>query len=807
MQHRFRPSTISLPLVMALFLPLAACSDSGGGSSGPVSVGADTPGGVYTALSMDVALTVTGGDDPVIYYTTDMSEPTVTSTLYAGPITLTDTTILKFVGVDTKGRESEVGIEAYTRAPSVVAQQLAASGHGDLLGEPFRHWDEDGEVQTSCARCHTGPGFGDYARDGIVGAAAPLPLGLHCDTCHDPVAVTLYEDLAKYPNLEPVEFPSTSTASLNGNSNMCMTCHQGRQSGLDIDEAIANLPGGPYTFINVHYYAAAASYFGGETKGGYQYAGLEYAGRNPFPSHEAQQQTCVGCHMRGANKDHTFEPEVSDCTTCHTGTSFETLSGSPGANYTALVTTREELLEEIQDYATDVLGEQIAYGDGYPYFFFDLNGNALADAEESSYGNRYDAFDEALLKAAYNYQVVAKDPAGFIHNGTYLRQLIQDSVEDLGGAVSIPAPGRAGFDLANASKSEQWHVSGHSHSTAEAFRHWDEDGEVPASCAKCHSSPGFADYALDGTVDDAAPLGSLVGCSACHTNTDLYSDPSTRHDDLLVHTALEPVLFPSGVTQTLGDNSNLCMTCHQGRASGVSVEAPTANTVVQGPADYDSYDFINRHYFAAASIYFGTDVTAAWENPGQTYLGRNTFAGHGGGIGNCLECHAGGTGNHSFEVSLDRCTLCHLGITEFEELGLPDGMLDVDYDGDALGESFQDEIDGMAATLLAGIYAYADDTGPIGLPQASAVVYFAGAYPYWFHDLNADGIADPDETNYGNRYGDFDLTLLRAAFNYHAAQDPCSDMHNYKYVLQTVYDAADMLDDLMVNQTVPGSRP
>ena len=44
----------------------------------------------------------------------------------------------------------------------------------------------------------------------------------------------------------------------------------------------------PYSFTNVHYYAAAASLFGTQVKGGYEYTGKTYAGQNPFSSSRRQ---------------------------------------------------------------------------------------------------------------------------------------------------------------------------------------------------------------------------------------------------------------------------------------------------------------------------------------------------------------------------------------------------------------------------------------------------------------------------------------------------------------------------------------
>jgi hypothetical protein len=41
-----------------------------------------------------------------------------------------------------------------------------------------------------------------------------------------------------------------------------------------------------------------------------------------------------------------------------------------------------------------------------------------------------------LLRAAYNYQWAQKDPGAFAHNGQYIVQVLQDSLEDLGVDVA-----------------------------------------------------------------------------------------------------------------------------------------------------------------------------------------------------------------------------------------------------------------------------------------------------------------------------------------------------------------------------------
>ena len=89
---------------------------------------------------------------------------------------------------------------------------------------------------------------------------------------------------------------------------------------------------------------------------------------------------------------------------------------------------------------------------------------------------------------------------------------------------------------------EDWASSPHADAEAEAFVHWNEDdpAEVPANCARCHSTTGFMDFVgADGSAADsveaAAPVGQVIECEACHND---------------VTVEMTSVLFPSGVEVT-----------------------------------------------------------------------------------------------------------------------------------------------------------------------------------------------------------------------------------------------------------------
>lgn len=785
----------------------------GGGTGGTVTgaVTADPEGFGFTPPTVDVTLSTESGHP--IYYTTDLTpvvdeDGEVQGTEYTGPITITQTTVLKFLtGAD--GEYSGEQLEGYTLVNTPIRGEWATSGHGDIAGEAWRHWDADvpPEVNPGCAKCHGAVqnpppnqpvpllGFLEYASTGANTLPVPLPLGLDCANCHQTFP-TVYSNLATFPYLEPVEFPSGAELSLYSSSNICATCHQGRESGRSVDEEIASQDP-PYSFLNIHYYAAAGTVFGSEAIAGYQYVGKEYRPRNTFPSHPDEVGNCVGCHMRlpgGVGVQHTWIPDIDRCNDCHSGDSFETLEGSPSQSYTNLQALVPELYAAIQAYAAGPpIEKPISYDAGaYPYWF---NDNGMG----ANFGNRYQDFNATLLKAAYNYQVALKDPNAYIHNGSYTQQILYDSIEDLGGSTTVPVIGRGdltidGSAIGTASKTQQWQLSGHGAADEEPFRHWDEDylpdGFTPAGidsdCVRCHSPGGFVEFAMGDPATSQLPT-RAVDCWTCHNEFDLFANQETRYDDLVENPALMPVVFPSGDTASFGNNSNMCMSCHQGRESGDSVANADPNTVVQVP-DYDSYDFINIHYYAAAATLFGNVVNGGYEYPGNLYRGQNMFPGihasQGRNLVDCVGCHMNSslgrdpddpnngrltdTEKHTFLPETQDCNFCHTG-DRFQDLsGSP-------------GDNFR-EIEVLKAELLSAMQAYAT-TGD--LPIDSPIFYDNDTYPYWFN-----GIKGEDPASFGNRYRNFDFDMLTAAYNYVVAtKDPAGYIHNGAYVEQLLYDS------------------
>jgi hypothetical protein len=193
--------------------------------------------------------------------------------------------------------------------------------------------------------------------------------------------------------------------------------------GKDLDTVDAKV-----RFKNIHYFAAGATLFGNDVQGAYQYDGKEYVGQNMHASEEGKMNKCKDCH-----DVHALEPKVEACQTCHDTTDPTTIretdidydgDGDVKEGIKGEVDTlAEALYAQMQTYAT-ANGGAIEYkGDAYPYFY-------------GADGKSYATWTPRLVKAAFNYQYVQKDPGAFVHNPKYVIQFLIDSIEDLGGDVS-----------------------------------------------------------------------------------------------------------------------------------------------------------------------------------------------------------------------------------------------------------------------------------------------------------------------------------------------------------------------------------
>ena len=710
---------------------------------------------------------------------------------------------------------TEAPTEAPTPAPTpepVAVPNLVeweSSAHNAVDTEPFRHWDDAAEnpdgVPVACAKCHTSAGYQDFlGADGSEAnkVDAPVPAkeaqGIQCITCHNPVATSL--NSVAFPGFEldeagePVQFVVEGF----GDASRCLVCHQGRESKASVDAQIAKFEAEDpdavvaaikddqgkdvrFGFRNIHYFAAAATLYGTEVKGGYEYDGKLYDAKF---DHVKGRDTCIGCH-----DPHSLQVKVDECALCH-GDGVKAEGGlqnirEPQASawdydgdgnveegmFYEIQGLQETLLAEIQKYAADTAGAEIKYDPAtYPYFM-------TAD------GEAYPNWTPRLLKAAYNYQVSIKDPGAFAHGNKYIVQLLHDSIEDLGG------------DVSKFTRDDAGHFAGNTL----PFRDWDADGEVPYRCVKCHTAEGMPTFVHNGgtVVVDGRGTTLTTGVGSMEPSNGFQC--STCHDESAwpERYAITQVTFPSGKTlsfakdgdgKNIADDSNLCITCHQGRESSTSV-----NNYLGSKEDDtvdNSLSFKNIHYLGAGATLFGADAAGAYQYSGKEYSGQNMHAAPTGAMNKCKDCHD----VHALQVKVDSCSTCH-GDAAPEEIR----MSDVDYDGDGdTTEGISGEIQTLAEALYTEIQAYGETTA------ATPIIYDSHSHPYFFVDADKDGEVDTNDEGAAVRYASFTPRLMRAAYNYQYSQkDPGAFVHNPKYVIQFLIDSIEDLGGDVSNFTRP----
>jgi hypothetical protein len=335
-------------------------------------------------------------------------------------------------------------IEDLGTAVDLSAAVRNDSGHFNGASEAARHWDEDDEVSARCSSCHGGAeGFRFYLKYGVGTGVTEPDNGLDCATCHE----TFVEPIETVA-VPSVLFPSGLTVDTGDDvTNMCSTCHRGREAKASIDAKIAANELG---FRNVHYLPSGAILQGAAARVGYEYEGQTYASALVHALPEPSGSQCTFCHDPVAT-NHTFRSAdafsaVGGCgSTCHSGVAtvgeirsshLEDYDGDGNATEPLrdeIATLAEALLVEMQRAAS---GQDLCYdAHQYPYFLIDTNGNGICDGAEIDRTNAYANWTPALMRAAHNYQISQKDPGAWAHNFDYIAQLLIDSIDDLGGSV------------------------------------------------------------------------------------------------------------------------------------------------------------------------------------------------------------------------------------------------------------------------------------------------------------------------------------------------------------------------------------
>ena len=177
-----------------------------------------------------------------------------------------------------------------------------------------------------------------------------------------------------------------------------------------------------------------------------------------------------------------------------------------------------------------------------------------------------------------------------------------------------------------------------------SWPHYDWDAARHASCQRCHTATGAANFMSDPTGYVAANndfshiaggQNEMLYCWGCHDNTaaGTLRDPGAT---TLLTTGGTPVTY-NGEPVVIADQggSNVCLNCHGGAGNMDS----SRNT-----------RFVGHHAQAGGTI-FADVVHMGLEYPGQNYAYDYFFTrGHGTIEDPCVTCHMGDEANHTFAI-------------------------------------------------------------------------------------------------------------------------------------------------------------
>ncbi|MHB8713867.1 MAG: hypothetical protein ACYDAI_09950 [Trichloromonadaceae bacterium] len=305
-----------------------------------------------------------------------------------------------------------------------------------------------------------------------------------------------------------------------------------------------------------------------------------------------------------------------------------------------------------------------------------------------------------------------------------------------------------------------------------------------ASCQRCHTATGIANYLTDPTTYDPAnndfshlsgwtaatgsPQNEMLYCWGCHSdNTGSLRNPGAITAD---YTG-QDVTFPD-----LAD-SNVCMACHTGRESGGTIAAKAADPAT----NWSNLSFINSHYLTAGGTVFSASgyhyAGLVYATPSNLHGGIGTAGSIGTAVGDngpCVKCHmssAGAGQSHSFDVvtkdvgevitaiNPSFCNACHTGALALAASDL-----------NTLRSGFEAAIAALEAQLAAK-----------GFP-------FQASFPYFASKNWGDATTGPNN--------------MGAAFNYNLlAHDPGAYAHNVRYASRLIWDSIDWLDDNILNNS------
>ncbi len=367
---------------------------------------------------------------------------------------------------------------------------------GEATAAAWYHYDWSGADRQDCQRCHTATGATNYLKkpstydktkndfqhlagwtpvashSGPAHKASKQRELLYCWGCHANAA----KGLLRTPGAITADYKFKGVKAVFpdvGASNICISCHSGRESGESLD-AVTNFANA--SFVNSHYLAVAGLMYvkagftafidpntaigtstygksltsdadGGALTSTHRKLGTTAINGDSHnlaaftPGNFDANGPCITCHMQATGQptrstSHTWEinwnafDEV--CIKCH-----DEEGGVPltEANFADIFI--DEQAVPFQDALALALNKlltryNISYNQAaYPYFY-DLNIGPTAAVKDWTRGGALSAADaKKLMGACFNINILKREPAAYVHARTYARRLLYDTIDFL----------------------------------------------------------------------------------------------------------------------------------------------------------------------------------------------------------------------------------------------------------------------------------------------------------------------------------------------------------------------------------------
>ncbi|OGP93170.1 MAG: hypothetical protein A2156_08435 [Deltaproteobacteria bacterium RBG_16_48_10] len=378
----------------------------------------------------------------------------------------------------------------------------------------------------------------------------------------------------------------------------------------------------------------------------------------------------------------------------------------------------------------------------------------------------------------------------FIFGGHDLNWPYDMSITGSGGVGSLRNKGKRTFTLTSTPDNTLAYLSAKGNinlpSTTGSF-----------NCLQCHNGLTSIDYQKDVQGTSAASVvwgDATVTCITCHTP---HEDATGTKKNIRVPVKLsynsrfvDATKNPRGGINKMMDGTNIpsgvgngiiCLFCHQGRESGLTVYVNISGRGVNPYTDPDKVivttgtglSFQNPHYLESGAIVWSKN---AWEYltvSGAPIPNKYSSGNVSHQQTNCTGCHMGEAsandfeGGHTWRPRIEVCQECHgASIKTFQGI-----KASADYNGN-----------GEVESAFAEIGTINPDTGLYGQLNAAlaakGIFYNPDSYPYYF-------------TSTGASFTAWTTNTLTAAFNLsfmHKAGN-CAPYHNVKYAAQVLLDS------------------